>query len=507
MKTDNMAPGDVIWNNNEDLLTDENCLSVIGNCQISSILSNLDPPSDKPEPAATEDKDIGDLKPTPIQNNYMILKDSGSDKSETVKKPNSLKNGINFEEMLYFVCNLCPFLCTKKSKIHEHLENAHKNKTVRKLPHLKCPACPNVFFHKMSLRSHLIHDHGVGNSDINLVIQTVVYQANKPKSGEKKSAPVKVETAFEEKRYEAKSVELPKVDVPSIKTETMFNKQAVTTIGKLTGAKKMQTCAVPTCKVALQNVDNMNYHVNCHKDSGFACLVCSEFFMSWKQLTSHLWRLHKVDMELYSCDKCSYKSVSLAKLNNIHKLIHGDVKAYVCTICKKAFKNSKQLGNHKITHKNKNEYERLKLSCEVCCKSFSDKRQLKIHMNVVHEKIKPFLCNYCGYKGSSRSSLKMHIRQHTGEKPFTCDFCSYATSDHNSFRRHKLRHTGQKPYKCSYCSYACIQSSTYKVHIKTKHPGQEKDLMFTCQECQFRSVNKEIYIAHMITVHDQKPQS
>jgi hypothetical protein len=23
MKTDNMAPGDVIWNNNEDLLTDE----------------------------------------------------------------------------------------------------------------------------------------------------------------------------------------------------------------------------------------------------------------------------------------------------------------------------------------------------------------------------------------------------------------------------------------------------------------------------------------------------
>jgi hypothetical protein len=54
-----------------------------------------------------------------------------------------------------------------------------------------------------------------------------VYQANKPKSGEKKSAPVKDETAFEEKRYEAKSVELPKVDVPSIKTETMFNKQAI----------------------------------------------------------------------------------------------------------------------------------------------------------------------------------------------------------------------------------------------------------------------------------------
>ncbi|EFA06142.1 zinc finger protein 595 [Tribolium castaneum] len=497
MKTDNIAPGDVIWSNN-DLLTDETCLPVIGNCQISSILSNLDS-GDKNEVPTNVRADNNDLKSS-HENNYVILKEN-SDKSDSVKKQ-SFKNGNNFENMLYFVCNLCPFLCTKNSKITEHLENAHKNKTVRKLPHLKCPACPNVFFHKMSLRSHLIHDHGVGNSDINLIIQAVVYGANKAKSSDSKKVPFKIESRENSDGASPKSIDLSKVETPTVKTENIFNKHI---ISKLIGAKKTQTCVVPMCKVTLQSADNMNYHISCHKDSGFACLVCSEFFMSWKQLTSHLWRLHKIDMELYSCDKCSYKSVSLAKLNNIHKLIHGDVRAYVCNVCKKAFKNSKQLGNHKITHKK--EFERLKFTCEICSKSFSDKRQLKIHMNVVHEKIKPFLCNYCGYKGSSRSSLKMHIRQHTGEKPFTCDSCSYATSDHNSLRRHKLRHTGQKPYKCSYCSYACIQSSTYKVHIKTKHPGQEKDLMFTCQECQFRSVNKEMYVAHMITVHDQKPQS
>ncbi|XP_063907930.1 oocyte zinc finger protein XlCOF6-like [Zophobas morio] len=485
MKTDNIAPGDTIWSNNEDLLTDENCLPVINTCQISSILSTLDPPADKPFQNSDDPK-------APLQNNYVILKDNSA-KSES--KKSSLNNGNNFEDVLYFVCNLCPFLCTKNSKITEHLENAHKNKTVRKLPHLKCPACTNVFFHKMSLRSHLIHDHGVGNSDINLIIQAVVYYANKAKNGERKTVRADTNQTGDNPS---------KTEQPQIKTENVLNQQV---ISKWIGSKKFHSCPIPACKVNLQSADNMNYHISCHTDSGLACPVCSETFAAWKQTVIHLWRQHKIDMELYSCDKCSYKCTSLTKLNNVHKLIHSDVRAFVCPVCKKAFKNSKQLANHKMTHKTKKEIEKLKTTCEVCSKSFSDKRQLRIHMSVVHEKIKPFLCSYCGYKGSTRSSLKMHIRQHTGEKPFTCDSCSYATSDHNSLRRHKWRHTGEKPYKCSYCSYACIQSSTYKVHLKTKHPGQEKDLMFTCQECQFRSVNKEMYVAHMITVHDQKPQS
>ncbi|KAG8229845.1 hypothetical protein J437_LFUL009120, partial [Ladona fulva] len=64
-------------------------------------------------------------------------------------------------------------------------------------------------------------------------------------------------------------------------------------------------------------------------------------------------------------------------------------------------------------------------------------------------------------------------------------------------RRHKMRHSGEKPYKCPYCPYACIQSSTYKTHLKNKHPGQDDGLMFSCNLCSFRSIKKENYVTHM----------
>jgi len=125
-----------------------------------------------------------------------------------------------------------------------------------------------------------------------------------------------------------------------------------------------------------------------------------------------------------------------------------------------------------------------------------------MHKDTVHAKLRPYLCNYCGYSASSRSTLKMHMRQHTGEKPFACTFCDYRTSDHNSLRRHLMRHSGQTKYQCPHCNYACIQSSTYKVHLKTKHPGQDEGLLFSCPYCSFRTIKRENYATHLVT-HEQ----
>ncbi len=95
--------------------------------------------------------------------------------------------------------------------------------------------------------------------------------------------------------------------------------------------------------------------------------------------------------------------------------------------------------------------------CHICLRTFTDARTKKVHLNTVHNKTRPYICSHCNHSAASRSALRTHMRQHTGEKPFKCDKCNYSTSDHNSLRRHKMRHSGERPYKCPFCSYACIQ--------------------------------------------------
>ena len=88
-----------------------------------------------------------------------------------------------------------------------------------------------------------------------------------------------------------------------------------------------------------------------------------------------------------------------------------------------------------------------KKECELCNKYFADSKCLKKHVQAVHSKLKPYICNVCNHQCARKAMLEMHMRQHTGEKPYECNLCQYRTGDHNSLRRHKMRHSGEKPYR------------------------------------------------------------
>jgi uncharacterized Zn-finger protein len=56
--------------------------------------------------------------------------------------------------------------------------------------------------------------------------------------------------------------------------------------------------------------------------------------------------------------------------------------------------------------------------CSDCNRNFSNPKNLQRHQNVVHLKIKRFVCEWdtCNSKFGSNAELKVHYRQHTGEK-------------------------------------------------------------------------------------------
>ncbi|KAJ8923939.1 hypothetical protein NQ315_006715 [Exocentrus adspersus] len=131
MKTESTSVGEPIWTSNVELLAQE-CLPVIGSCQVSSILHNLNTNNQE---TSTQNVDLiiipaNDLKLQNVDtscnphNNYVILKENGGNTNNDQIKNINERNGAkrdkskkdNFEDMLYFVCNLCPFLCTKDEK-------------------------------------------------------------------------------------------------------------------------------------------------------------------------------------------------------------------------------------------------------------------------------------------------------------------------------------------------------------------------------------------------------
>ena len=46
--------------------------------------------------------------------------------------------------------------------------------------------------------------------------------------------------------------------------------------------------------------------------------------------------------------------------------------------------------------------------CPQCKKSLSSSHHLKQHINNVHNKIKAFKCEYCDFRASQKSNLRLH---------------------------------------------------------------------------------------------------
>lgn len=74
-------------------------------------------------------------------------------------------------------------------------------------------------------------------------------------------------------------------------------------------------------------------------------------------------------------------------------------------------------------------YRYTKKVCKICSKTYADSKCLKKHIQAVHRKMKPYVCNICGHQSAKKAMMQIHIRSHTGEKPYACtvEGCSYRT--------------------------------------------------------------------------------
>ena len=60
-------------------------------------------------------------------------------------------------------------------------------------------------------------------------------------------------------------------------------------------------------------------------------------------------------------------------------------------------------------------------------------------------------CNQCDFATSYASSLRAHLKAHSGENTKKCNQCDYASSESGNMMRHLKTHSGEKSYKRNQC--------------------------------------------------------
>jgi len=191
----------------------------------------------------------------------------------------------------------------------------------------------------------------------------------------------------------------------------------------------------------------------------------------------------------HECNIC-FKSFKEKRYLTSHIRTHTGERPYICNICAKAFKERKNLTSHMKTHTGVRPY-----SCNICAKAFFTSKHLKQHM-MIHNDERNFQCDECGVAFKTPSNLKIHRRVHTGERPYKCDECPETFSYQNVLIQHKGNHRRVADFECDICNKTFLNPISLK-HHKDWHKYEPQE----CPECGMIIKNRRFLYKHITNLH------
>ncbi|KAM6172546.1 zinc finger and BTB domain-containing protein 40 isoform 2-T2 [Erethizon dorsatum] len=210
----------------------------------------------------------------------------------------------------------------------------------------------------------------------------------------------------------------------------------------------------------------------------FVCKACDKSFHFYCRLKVHVKRCRVAKSKQVQCKDCSETKDSKKELEKHQLEAHG------------------ASGDPEVPKKKK---KRLPVTCDLCGREFAHASGMQYHKLTEHFDEKPFSCEECGAKFAANSTLKNHLRLHTGDRPFMCKHCLMTFTQASALAYHtKKKHSEGKMYACQYCDAVFAQSIELSRHVRT-HTG---DKPYVCRDCGkgFRQANG--LSIHLHTFHN-----
>ncbi|XP_032216779.1 zinc finger and BTB domain-containing protein 40 isoform X2 [Mustela erminea] len=210
----------------------------------------------------------------------------------------------------------------------------------------------------------------------------------------------------------------------------------------------------------------------------FVCKACDKSFHFYCRLKVHMKRCRVAKSKQVQCKECNETKDSKKELEKHQLEAHGAG------------------GDPDIPKKKK---KRLPVTCDLCGREFAHASGMQYHKLTEHFDEKPFSCEECGAKFAANSTLKNHLRLHTGDRPFMCKHCLMTFTQASALAYHtKKKHSEGKMYACQYCDAVFAQSIELSRHVRT-HTG---DKPYVCRDCGkgFRQANG--LSIHLHTFHN-----
>jgi len=253
--------------------------------------------------------------------------------------------------------------------------------------------------------------------------------------------------------------------------------------------KLVYTCEL--CNKTQKKFELLKSHLKNKHFTDAKCDVCEQVFQTEGKMLMHKLTDHKIGG--YQCDMCTKMCPSMQRLK-IHVQENHTGQTFSCSTCMKVFKNKGLCVAHESTHSGK-VYE-----CEYCIDTFISEAGKAKHVKFQHtENFEKFTCEECGRAFNQKTSLNTHIKFHQRHPDLVCDVCGklfhkrYAKVQHK-----KIVHENIRRFACDRCGFRTVSNGKLDHHIEKTHENKQ-EVCFLCN-----ILVKHPY-QHVRSAHSDKP--